>query len=180
VIRGKYVLQNILGTPPPPPPQNVPALDEASVGQGASLREQMEAHRADPGCASCHTRMDALGFGLENYDAIGKWRNEDGAFPVDSSGVLPSGESFETPKELSNILQQQLPVFARNVTEKMLTYALGRGLEPFDRATVNELMTGLEKDDYRFQTLIHEVVQSLPFLERRGEAVSETKEIAQR
>ena len=180
VIRGKYVLNNILGTPPPPPPPNVPALDETSVGQNASLREQMEAHRADPACATCHTRMDALGFGLENYDAIGKWRTEDGAFPVDASGVLPSGESFESPKELSKILQQQLPTFARNVTEKMLTYALGRGLEPFDRATVNELMTDLEKDEYRFQTLIHEVVQSLPFLERRGEAVSETKEIAQR
>ena len=180
VIRGKYVLNNILGTPPPPPPPNVPALDEAAVGQNASLREQMEAHRADPACATCHTRMDALGFGLENYDAIGQWRTEDGEFPVDSSGVLPSGESFESPKELSRILQQQLPVFARNVTEKMLTYALGRGLEPFDRVTVNQLMTGLEKDDYRFQTLVHEVVQSLPFLERRGEAVSETKEIAQR
>ncbi len=180
VIRGKYVLNNILGTPPPPPPPNVPALDESSVGHDASLREQMEAHRADPACATCHARMDALGFGLENYDAIGQWRTEDGDFPVDSSGVLPSGESFESPKELSRILQQQLPVFARNVTEKMLTYALGRGLEPFDRVTVNELMTSLEKDDYRFQTLIHEVVQSLPFLERRGEAVSETKEIAQR
>ena len=140
----------------------------------------MEAHRADPDCATCHARMDALGFGLENYDAIGKWRTEDGEFPVDSSGVLPSGESFESPMELSRILQQQLPAFARNVTEKLLTYALGRGLEPFDRATVNELMSGLEKADYRFQTLIHEVVQSLPFLERRGEAVSETKEIAQR
>ncbi len=180
VIRGKYVLQNILGTPPPPPPPNVPALDESAVGQNASLREQMEAHRSNPACATCHARMDALGFGLENYDAIGQWRTKDGAFPVDASGVLPSGEAFESPKELSKILQQQLPVFARNVTEKMLTYALGRGLEPFDRATVNQLMAGLEKDDYRFQTLIHEVVQSLPFLERRGEAVSETKEIAQR
>lgn len=180
VIRGKYVLNNILGTPPPPPPPNVPALDEASVGHNASLREQMEAHRSDPACATCHKRMDALGFGLENYDAIGQWRTEDGEFPVDSSGVLPSGESFESPKELSRILQQQLPVFARNVTEKMLTYALGRGLEPFDRVTVNELMASLEKDDYRFQTLIHEVVQSLPFLERRGEAVSEAKEIARR
>lgn len=180
VIRGKYVLQNILGTPPPPPPPNVPALDEESVGQGASLREQMEAHRSNPACATCHARMDALGFGLENYDAIGKWRTEDGEFPVDSSGVLPSGESFETPKELRVILQDQLPVFARNLTEKMLTYSLGRGLEPFDRATVNQLMTRLEADDYRFQTLIHEVVQSLPFLERRGEAVSGAKEIAQR
>jgi mono/diheme cytochrome c family protein len=180
VIRGKYVLQNILGTPPPPPPPNVPALDEDSVGQGASLRDQMEAHRANPACATCHARMDALGFGLENYDAIGQWRTQDGEFPVDSSGVLPSGESFETPKELRVILQQQLPVFARNLTEKMLTYSLGRGLEPFDRATVNQLMTRLEADDYRFQTLIHEVVQSLPFLERRGEAVSDTKEIAQR
>jgi mono/diheme cytochrome c family protein len=178
VIRGKYVLKNILGTPPPPPPPNVPALDEAAVGQNASLREQMEAHRSDPACATCHARMDALGFGLENYDAIGKWRTEDGAFPVDASGVLPSGEAFESPQELSRILQQQLPVFARNVTEKMLTYALGRGLEPFDRVTVNNLMIGLEKDDFRFQTLIHEVVQSLPFLERRGEAVSETKAIA--
>ncbi len=180
MIRGKYVLEAILGTPPPPPPPNVPALDEESVGQNASLREQMEAHRSNPACATCHARMDALGFGLENYDAIGKWRDMDGEFPVDSSGVLPSGEQFETPKELRGILQQQLPTFARNVTEKMLTYALGRGLEPFDRATVNHLMSRLESDDYRFQTLIHEVVQSLPFLQRRGEAVGEVKEIAQR
>src|SRR5688572_27657302 len=104
VIRGKYILQNILGTPPPPPPADVPALDEESVGTAASLRQQMEKHRSNAICASCHTRMDPLGFGLENYDAIGKWRTQDGAFPVDSSGVLPSGKSFTTPAEMRAVL----------------------------------------------------------------------------
>ena len=100
VIRGKYVLENILGSPPPPPPPDVPALDEAAVGTTASLRQQMEKHRANAVCASCHSKMDPLGFGLENYDAIGKWRTMDGKFPVDASGTLPNGKSFSTPAEM--------------------------------------------------------------------------------
>ena len=97
VIRGKYILQNILGDPPPPPPADVPLLDEAAVGTTSSLRQQMEKHRANPVCASCHNKMDPLGFGLENYDGIGKWRTMDGKFPVDASGTLPNGKVFATP-----------------------------------------------------------------------------------
>ncbi|MGH9668431.1 MAG: DUF1592 domain-containing protein, partial [Bryobacteraceae bacterium] len=135
VIRGKYVLNNILGTPPPPPPPDVPPLDESAVGTSASLRQQMETHRANPACASCHNKMDALGFGLENYDAIGRWRTMDGKFLVDASGTLPNGKSFNSPAQLRQILEGDMPEFAHCLIEKMLTYALGRGLERFDNRT---------------------------------------------
>ena len=104
VIRGKYILNNILGTRRPPPPPDVPPLDEAAVGTAVSLRQQMEKHRANAVCASCHNKMDPLGFGLENYDAIGKWRTMDGKFPIDSSGTLPNGKSFSTPAEMRAVL----------------------------------------------------------------------------
>jgi mono/diheme cytochrome c family protein len=169
VIRGRYILQNILGTPPPPPPADVPALDEMALGSTASLRQQMEKHRSDAACAACHARMDPLGFGLENYDAIGKWRTQDGSFPVDSSGVLPSGRSFSNPAEMRQILVELLPDFSRTLTEKMLIYSLGRGLERYDRPTVRDITTRLAAADYGLQTLILEVVRSLPFQSRRAE-----------
>ncbi len=159
VIRGKYILQNILGTPPPPPPPDVPPLDEGSVGTAMSLRQQMEKHRANAICASCHSRMDPLGFGLENYDGIGKWRTLDGKFPVDSSGVLPSGKSFSTPLEMREILTGMQGDFARCLTEKMLVYALGRGLKPYDKRTVEDIDTKLAASGYGFQTLVDEVVR---------------------
>jgi Protein of unknown function (DUF1592)/Protein of unknown function (DUF1588)/Protein of unknown function (DUF1587)/Protein of unknown function (DUF1585)/Protein of unknown function (DUF1595) len=171
VIRGKYILQNILGAPPPPAPADVPALDEGAVGTAMSLRQQMEKHRADPACATCHTKMDPLGFGLENYDGIGKWRTLDGKFPVDSSGTLPNGRTFATPAEMRSLLRSQLPQFARCVTEKMLTYSLGRGLGPGDRRTVDEILRNWAPEDYPFQSLLFEVVRSLPFQARRGEGV---------
>jgi hypothetical protein len=183
VIRGKYVLQNILGTPPPPPPPDVPALDEESVGNSGSLRQQLEKHRSNAVCASCHSRMDVLGFGLENYDATGKWRTVDGKFPVDSSGTLPNGKSFANPAEMRTLLLSDLPDFTRCLTEKMLTYALGRGLERYDRKTVEGITRKLEASDYRFQTLIYEIVRSLPFQQRRGETMkteTKLKEVAQR
>ena len=172
VIRGKYILQNILGTPPPPPPPDVPPLDEGSVGTAMSLRQQMEKHRANAICASCHSRMDPLGFGLENYDAIGKWRTMDGKFPVDSSGVLPSGKSFSTPLEMREILTAMQGDFARCLTEKMLVYALGRGLKPYDKRTVEQIDDQLAASGYGFQTLVSDIVHSLPFQERRGEDVT--------
>ena len=185
VIRGKYVLENILGTPPPPPPPNVPALDDSGVGSSGSLREKLEQHRANPVCASCHDRMDTLGFGLENYDAIGRWRTEDGDFPIDASGTLPSGETFEGPEGLTAVLETQIQDFVRCLSEKMLTYSLGRGLERYDRRTVDRIVKSVSEDDNRFQALVHEIVESLPFTMRRGEAVTtenrhETKEIAQK
>jgi hypothetical protein len=170
VIRGKYILQNILGTPPPPPPPDVPALDEQAVGTTASLRKQMETHRTNAICASCHSRMDPLGFALENYDAIGKWRTMDGGFPVDSSGVMSGGKKFSSPAEMRQILSQRLPEFSRTLTEKLLIYALGRGLQRYDKPTVRAITTRVEASGYGFQTLVREVVRSLPFQSRRGEA----------
>ena len=171
-IRGKYILNNILGTPPPPPPPDVPALDASKVGSEVSLRKQLEEHRNNAVCASCHSRMDVLGFGLENYNAIGRWRNMDGKFPIDSGGTLPGGKTFATPAEMKTVLLSNMPEIARCVSEKMMIYALGRGLQPYDRPVLNQINADWKAQDYPFQTLIYEVVRSLPFQERRGEAVS--------
>jgi hypothetical protein len=177
VIRGKYVLQNILGAPPPPPPPDVPAIDEEAVGNTGSMRQQLEKHRANATCAGCHARMDVLGFGLENYDATGKWRNVDGKFPVDSSGTLPNGNTFNGPAEMRALLKADLPDFTRCIIDKMLTYSLGRGLEPYDRRTVEGISRKLAESGSRFQTLVFEIVRSLPFQSRRGEF---SKEVARR
>jgi hypothetical protein len=170
VIRGKYLLQNFLGAPPPAPPPDVPTLNEEAVGNDGSLRQQLEKHRRNANCASCHSQMDVLGFGLENYDALGRWRTMDGKFPVDASGTFPNGKSFGTPAEMKALLKEDLPDFARCLVEKMLTYALGRGLERYDRPTVGEIGRRVEASGYRMQTLVHEVVRSRPFLSRRAEA----------
>jgi len=170
VLRGKWVLENFLNDPPPPPPPGVPNLNEAAIGTTASLRQQLEQHRANPACATCHTRMDPLGFGLENYDAIGRWRTQDGKFPVDAAGTLPVGRSFHSPMELKSILRTDRDAFARCVTEKMLTYALGRGLERYDKPAVNLICSRLAASDYRFSRLVLEIVGSLPFQMRHGEA----------
>jgi hypothetical protein len=172
VIRGKWVLENILNTPPPPPPPGVPNLNEETVGTSASLRQQLEQHRANATCASCHSRMDPLGFGLENYDAIGRWRTMDGKFPVDSSGVLPNGKSFQGPAALKGILKVDKDAFADCVTEKMLTYALGRGLERYDKPAVKSISGKLAAGNYRFSRLILEIVDSMPFEMRRGDGGS--------
>jgi hypothetical protein len=169
VIRGKYILQNILGDPPPPPPPDVPLLDEGAVGTVASLRAQMEKHRANPACSSCHNKMDPLGFGLENYDGIGRWRTMDGKFPVDASGTLPNGKVFGTPAAMRAELISQLPQFSRCLTEKMLTFALGRGMQSYDRRTIDDIDRKLAGAGYPFQSLIYEIARSLPFQSRRGE-----------
>jgi cytochrome c553 len=171
-IRGKYILNNILGTPPPPPPPDVPALDASKVGSEVSLRKQLEEHRNNAVCASCHSRMDVLGFGLENYNAIGRWRVMDGKFAIDSAGTLPGGKTFSSPAEMKTVLLGNLPEIARCLSEKMTIYALGRGLQPFDRPAVNEINADWKAADYPFQTLVYEVVRSLPFQSRRGEAVT--------
>jgi hypothetical protein len=167
VLRGKWVLDNLLDAPPPEPPPNVPIIDEAAIGASATQREQLEAHRKNPTCASCHRRMDPLGFGLENFDAIGKWREADGKFKVDASGSLPDGRSFDGPGELRAILASEREAFAKALTSKMLTYALGRGLEPYDRRTVRMIARKLPEHDYRFSGLVLEIVNSLPFQMRR-------------
>ena len=169
VIRGKYILQNILGAPPPPPPPDVPPLDDSGVGTNLSLRQGLQQHRASAVCASCHDKMDTLGFGLENYDAIGRWRTKDGKFDIDVSGTFPNGKSFATPAEMRSLLTANLPEFAHCLTEKMLTYALGRGLERYDRKTVEEINKQLAASGYPFQTMVYEIARSLPFQSRRGE-----------
>jgi hypothetical protein len=169
VLRGRYVLENILGSPPPPPPANVPPLDEASSGVVQSLRQQMEEHRANPTCAACHSKMDPLGFALENYDAIGKWRTMDGKFAIDTTGSLPDGTRFSGPSDLRQALATRLPQFAEALTRKVLVYALGRGLESYDRRAVNSIVSNWEKREYRFQSLVFEIAHSLPFQSRRGE-----------
>jgi len=160
VLRGKWVLENILNAPPPPPPANVPSLNEDAVGATASLRQQMEAHRRNAVCATCHSKMDPLGFGLENYDAVGAWRTMDGKFPIDSSGVLPNGKTFQGPMELARILKEQKDAFAQGLTEKMLIYALGRGLEREDHAEVRRIVSRMAADNYRFSSLILGIVNS--------------------
>lgn len=172
VLRGAWVLENILGTVPPPPPEEVPPLEDDPRKIEGTLREQLEAHRSGALCASCHSRFDPLGFGLENYDATGAWRTEERGFPVDSSGVLPTGESFEGSAELRRILVTHPEKFVRTLTEKVLTYALGRGVEVFDRPVVAAIEERVAEDGYRFQTLIREIVLSVPFRMRRGEGES--------
>lgn len=170
VLRGKWVLDNFLGTPPPPPPPDVPNLNEEVIGTTSSMREQLELHRKNPICASCHVRMDPLGFGLENFDAVGAWRTKDGEFPIDASGTLPDGRSFTGPKGLKAILKAQPDKFTESLTRKLLMYALGRGLEPSDAGAVNEIVRKVAADDYRMSSLILGIVNSEPFRKRRGES----------
>ena len=139
-----------------------------------TVRQQFEAHRADPPCASCHMRMDPLGFALENYDAIGRWRTHEGKFPIDASGAMPSGKTFNGPAELKAILKSNPEIFTRALTEKLLTYALGRGLERYDRPVVDAISHHVAENHYHFSTLIMETVKSMPFEMRRGEANRQT------
>ena len=149
VLRGKWVLDNLLNAPPPEPPADVPNLDEATIGTSASMRAQLEEHRKNAICASCHRRMDPLGFGLENFDAVGAWRDLEGKFPIDASGQLPDGRRFTGPEELRKILSEDRDAFARAITSKLLTYGLGRGLERYDYRTVKLIASRLPK--YRLQ-----------------------------
>lgn len=167
VLRGKWILENILNDPPPPPPLDVPKLDDAEVSSSAALRQQMEQHRKNASCASCHARMDPLGFGLENFNAIGQWRMQDGKFPVDSSGALPGGRSFNGPRELKDILKGDRDAFTRGLAEKLLTYALGRGVEGYDHPVIKKIAARVAANNYRFSSLVTEIVNSLPFQYRK-------------
>jgi mono/diheme cytochrome c family protein len=168
VLRGRWVLDNLLDAPPPEPPADVPNLDESKIGSAASLREQLEEHRKDPTCAACHRRMDPLGFGLENFDATGAWRTMDGKFPIDATGTLPDGRKFNGPQELRAILKADHQAFEHCLTAKLLTYALGRGLERYDKRTVSAIVSRLPEHEYRFSGLVLEIVKSLPFQSRRN------------
>lgn len=164
VKRGKFVLENLLGAPPPPAPPNVPLLEDEGRQLSGTLRQRMEQHRTNPSCASCHQLMDPIGFALENYDAVGRYRDKDDGEPIDASGKLPSGEQFSGFAGLLEILvQQKREQFLRCMAEKMLIYAVGRGLEYYDQCAVDEIVNGLEQDDYRFSRLVLEVVKTDPF-----------------
>ena len=162
VIRGKWVLENILNAPPPPPPPNVPSLKEEEIGVSKSMREQLEAHRANAICASCHARMDPLGFGLENFDAVGAWREKIGTFPIDATGQLPDGRTFAGPLQLISTLKVDKSDFAECIADKLLTYALGRGLTFADRGAVRNISSQLAVDD-RFSRLVLAVVHTPQF-----------------
>ena len=169
VLRGMWLLENILGTPPPPPPPDVPSLKEDQDTEALTMRERMEQHRENPACAVCHRVMDPLGFALENFDAIGRWRTTSGAAdaPVDASGELPDGTRFDGPAELREILLSKREQFVETFTEKLLTYALGRGVEYSDRPAIRKIVREAAPD-YRWSSLILSLVQSTPFQMRRS------------
>lgn len=167
VRRGAWVMDNILGAELPDPPPNVPSLEEGAKQSGAkTLREQLKIHRESPVCASCHDQLDPIGFGFENFDPIGRWREQAEGQPVDAGGKLPGGETFAGPRDLIEIIRQREDDFAKLVTKKMLTYALGRGLVLEDSCTVDEIVVDLKKKDYRFSALVRGIVYSKPFLMR--------------
>ena len=171
-IRGKWILTNILNTPPPEPPANVPALATSKEGdKHTSIRARLEMHRANPVCASCHSGMDPLGFALENYDAIGAWRTAVDSLPVDASGLLPDGTKFSGADQLKTLLMAQSPKFVDCLTEKLLTYALGRGLESSDRPAVKKIELAVQKKGYRFSALVDGIVNSAPFQMRHAQTV---------
>ncbi|MCC6727751.1 MAG: DUF1592 domain-containing protein [Chthonomonadales bacterium] len=170
VKRGKWILEEILGTPPPPQPANVGQLPDDRQGPlVGTLRQRMEQHRKDPACAGCHARMDPLGFGLENFDAVGAWRARDGGQPIDSSGVLPDGRRFRGPAELRQILMGRKDQFVKTLVEKLLTYGLGRGLESYDRCAVDDIVRTARRGGYRFSALVAGIVRSDPFTRKRGD-----------
>ncbi len=165
VKRGKFLLENILGAPPPPPPPNVPTLRENVAGQQAhSVRERLEEHRANPACSGCHKIMDPLGFAMENFDAVGKWRTSaEGGTPIDASGVLIDGTKLDGPASLRQALLANREDFALTVTDKLLTYALGRGTEYYDMPAVRRIVRTAAGSDYRWSALVIGIVKSQPF-----------------
>jgi hypothetical protein len=162
-LRGKFVLENLLGSPPPPPPPNVPSLKEDKDLSLLTMRERMALHQANPVCSSCHSRMDPLGFALENFDGLGRWRSD-----VDSSGVLPDGTRIDGPAGLRQVLLDRKDQFVTTATERLLTYALGRGVEPFDMPAVRKIVRDAAPTDYRWSSLITGIVNSVPFQMRRA------------
>jgi hypothetical protein len=170
VKRGVWVLEQVLGEHVPPPPPDVPALEKQDKQTIATLtlRQRTELHQKDPACANCHKVLDPIGFGLENFDAIGRWRDkDDSGGAIDAAGELPGGKRFSSPKELKAIIASRTNDLARNLTEKFLAYALCRQLEGYDEIVVDRLIETIAKDGYRMQTLITEIVSSYPFTHRR-------------
>ena len=168
-IRGKWVMEQLLGTPPPPPPANVPSLKEDASARTMTMRERMEQHRANPACAVCHRTMDPLGFALENFDGLGRWRDSTGAGtgPIDAAGVLPDGSTFDGPAGLREVLLGRKEQFVETFTERLLTYALGRGVEEYDQPALRKIAREAAPDNARWSSIILGVVRSVPFQMRR-------------
>ena len=169
VLRGKFVLENLLGGPPPEPPPNVPALETSSDGRQLTMREAMAMHRENPACRVCHAAMDPIGFSLENYDAVGKWRTEFAGQAIDASGLLPDGNTFDGPDGLRGLLLERPDDFVGTITEKLMRFALGRSLEYYDMPEVREIVRAAAEDDYRWSSVILGVIESAPFQMRRTE-----------
>jgi hypothetical protein len=171
VLRGKWILANILGAPPPPPPPNVPSLpDKGEGGKPASVRERLENHRKNPACATCHSQMDPLGFALENYDAIGAWRaKSEAGSPIDSSGAFPGGAAFEGPDGLRDVILSHKKEFVGTVTEKLVAYALGRGTEYYDAPVIRKIVRDAAQSDYRWSEIVLGIVKSTPFQMRTAD-----------
>jgi mono/diheme cytochrome c family protein len=167
-LRGKWVLENLLAAPPPAPPPNVPSLDEGNASDGLSVRERMEQHRRNPVCGSCHAPMDPFGLALENFDAVGKWRTRDGQAAIDASTSLPDGSAFEGPDGLRTLLAAEPDRFAAAVTDKLLTYALGRGVEYYDRPAIRRILRDAKAGGYTWSSLVAGIVRSTPFQMRRA------------
>jgi hypothetical protein len=170
VRRGVWVLEQLLGERVPPPPPDVPKLEEQEQKnlKELTLRQRTELHQSEPTCANCHKIFDPIGFGLENFDAIGRWREKnDAGVEIDSAGRLPSGESFSTPAELKGLLAKRKEDLARNLTERFMAYALGRQLEGYDEIVIDQLMVKIAQDEYRMRTMITEVITSYLFTNRK-------------
>ena len=167
VLRGKWVLENLLGAPPPPPPPDVPALAAGAETSAGSLREALERHRANPACAACHAKLDPLGFALENFDAVGAYRTEDEGATVEASGALPDGTLVDGPAGLRRVLRNRRDEFVETLAAKLLTYAIGRGLEHYDQPAVRDIRRRVETSEYRFSALVSAIVDSVPFRLRR-------------
>jgi hypothetical protein len=168
VKRGAWVLENILGTPPPPPPPNVPELDAKQGVEPVTLRQRLERHREDKTCAACHAKIDPLGFAFEKYDAVGAFREKDGNVDIDASGKLPDGSIIDGVVELRAKLLEDKDAFTRFLAERMLTYALGRGVDYYDRRAIDQIVSDVAHDDYKFSRLVTEIATSDPFSLRRG------------
>jgi hypothetical protein len=173
-IRGKWVLEQLLGTPPPPPPPHVPSLKDDQSTQKLTMRQRMELHRASPQCAACHRMTDPLGFALENFDGIGSWRDSlgPGSGPIDSSGSLPDGTPFNGPEGLRQVLLKKKDMFVENFTERLLTYALGRGIEEYDHAVIRKITRDASADNEKWSAIILGIVNSTPFQMRRTKDVN--------
>jgi hypothetical protein len=169
VIRGKWILDNILGVPPPPPPAVVPALESAKVAKkNPTMRERLSEHRKNPTCAGCHRLMDPVGFALENYDAVGRWRTVDAGQPIDASGTFFDGTPFQGVGDLQTAILAHPEFFVTTLSEKLLTFSTGRGVEPYDAPAIRKIVRDAKREDYRFSSIVMGIVNSVPFRMRKA------------